>query len=154
VIAKNSPWVWKGVAIAVILLLLAIFSFLKQDQKGTIVCPDGTILSVAIADEPQEQRKGLSGVPSLSGTEGMLFLYGEAGYPTHWMKDMLIPIDMVWLLDGTIVFMVQEVFPVKEGEELMHYRPDTLANQVLEVPAGFVEKHGIFVGDRLDVRLP
>jgi len=118
------------------------------------VCQDGAVLSVTIADEPQEQREGLSGVDSLLETEGMLFLYEEAGYPTHWMKEMLIPIDIVWLLDGTIVFIAQEVLPAKEGEELVHYRPDTLANQVLEVPMGFVEKHGIFVGDRLDVRLP
>lgn len=138
----------------IVSVFLAIFYFVGQNPGGIVVCPDGTVLSVMIADETQEQMKGLSGVSFLSETEGMLFLYKEAGYPTHWMKGMLIPIDMLWLLDGTVVFITQEVFPAKEGEELLRYRPDVLANQVLEVPSGFVEKHGIFVGDHLDVRLP
>ncbi len=139
-----------------VFLIGGILGFFLGETRtsGTVLCPDGFFISVLIADEPREQVQGLSGVQALKENEGMLFLYKNVGSPTHWMKDMLIPIDMLWLLDGEVVFIAGEVPIPSEGEEMIRYSPSALANQVLEVSAGFVQKHSISVGDHLDVHVP
>lgn len=154
--AKNKFWIAGGI----FLLLFFVggwwlgFSLKETSTEGAVRCPDGTEVFVRIADESKEQVQGLGGVAELSETEGMLFLYKEPWKASHWMKEMLIPIDILWLLDGTVVFIAEEVPVPIAGEELVHYRSSVPANQVLEVSEGFVAKHGILVGDYLDVQVP
>ena len=61
----------------------------KQVQVG-----DRT-LTLAIADNPSLRRQGLQGVTDLEDLDGMLFFWRHDGDP-FWMKDTLIPLDIVW----------------------------------------------------------
>ncbi|KKU34208.1 MAG: hypothetical protein UX57_C0001G0005 [Candidatus Uhrbacteria bacterium GW2011_GWE2_46_68] len=153
-VCVRNKWLVGGVLCFVFLIGVVFGLSLGETRtSGIVLCPDGFSISVLIADEHHEQVQGLSGTSVLEENEGVLFLYKEAGYPVHWMKDMFISIDLLWLLDGEIVFMVENA-PIPSGGEIAHYRPEALANQVLEVPAGFVQKHGLSVGDHLDVHIP
>jgi uncharacterized membrane protein (UPF0127 family) len=68
----------------------------KQVQVG-----DRT-LTLAIADNPSLRRQGLQGVTDLEDLDGMLFFWRHDG-DAFWMKDTLIPLDIVWFNeDGTI----------------------------------------------------
>lgn len=153
--AKNKFWIAGGIFFLVF-LIGGWFDFLQKETptEGVVHCPDGTEVFVRIADEPQEQVRGLSGYATLPENTGMVFLYQDVEYLSHWMKDMLIPIDILWLLNGEVVFVAEDVHIPKAGEERKQYRSSVPSNQVLEVSAGFVAKHGILLGDHLDVQVP
>lgn len=58
-------------------------------------------LLLAIADNPSLRSQGLQGVTDLGDLDGMLFLWHHDG-DAFWMKDTLIPLDIVWFNeDGT-----------------------------------------------------
>ncbi len=122
---------------------------------------DSNEISVEIADTQALRTKGLSGRLSLEENSGMLFIFDtEGGYSTQnitlvfWMKDMLIPIDIVWINDGKIVKIDANIEPPKEGttdKDLLLYTPDQPVDYVLEVNAGFSAKKEIKVGDSVDL---
>ncbi|MFV1971588.1 MAG: DUF192 domain-containing protein [Acidimicrobiia bacterium] len=59
------------------------------------------ILLLAIADNPSLRQQGLQGVTDLEDLDGMLFFWRHDG-DAFWMKDTLIPLDIVWFNeDGT-----------------------------------------------------
>lgn len=126
-------------------------STLKHESKVKIGLKE---VDLEIVDTPQEKAKGLSGKPSISGDEGMLFIFNNKSYPSFWMKDMNFAIDIIWISDDTIV-QIDENVPHpsydQNDKELPLYRPPIAINYVLEVSAGFSKNNGIKVGDRIDL---
>jgi uncharacterized membrane protein (UPF0127 family) len=107
-----------------------------------------TSFTVAIADEPQEQLRGLGGWPGLKHDEGMLFIFRRPAPYGIWMKDMLFAIDILWIGgDRRVTDIAQNVSP-DSYPELIH--PKHPAKFVLEVAAGTVAKQGLHIGDVLD----
>lgn len=112
---------------------------------GNIVKIGNVELKVKIADSPQERSKGLSGISSLPENEGVFFVFAEKDTtPSFWMKDMLIPLDIIWINDGKIVKIDKNV-PISDPNKL--YSPSQPIDYVLEVNAGFSDKNGLEVGD-------
>ena len=59
-------------------------------------------LLLAIADSPDLRAQGLMGVTDLGDLDGMLFYWRHEAGGGFWMKDTLVPLDIVWFLeDGT-----------------------------------------------------
>jgi uncharacterized membrane protein (UPF0127 family) len=59
------------------------------------------------------------------------------------MRDMLIPIDIIWIADAKVAGLHKELAP---GDDSNFIAPAPV-RLVLEVPAGFADRHGIKVGD-------
>src|SRR3989344_7332267 len=57
----------------------------------------GQEVKVELALTPEEQTQGFSGRSGLGENEGMLFVFDTPGKYGFWMKDMLFPIDIIWL---------------------------------------------------------
>ncbi len=87
------------------------------------------------------QARGLGYRDSLEWGRGMLFIYDEADFYGFWMKGMRFDIDIVWIRAGRIVEIAHRVKRSPEGPGPT-YRPREVADQVLEVSAGFAEAHG------------
>lgn len=122
------------------------------DLKGIKV---GNItLSVEVADSEEERKKGLSGRSSLEENSGMLFVFSEGNaYPSFWMKDMEIPLDIIWIDDEKVVKIDKNVSPPEAGtpdSSLTLYRPDKPIDYVLEVNGGFSDTNNIVVGNSLE----
>lgn len=98
-------------------------------------------LTVEISQEKNEWEKGLSGRDSLSQGTGMLFRFPREHLPVFWMKDMKFPIDIVWIKNGTILSIEQDV-PPPQDTELPTFSPPQPVDTVLEVPAGFAAESG------------
>jgi uncharacterized membrane protein (UPF0127 family) len=96
------------------------------------------------ADTDVKKEKGLGGRESLCETCGMLFLFDTPGVYKFWMKDMLIPIDIVWLSGETVVFIAENVQPDFMGI----IDPVVRADRVFEVNA--FETQAVKVGDSLE----
>ena len=111
----------------------------------------GKNLRVLLAKNPHQWQKGVGGRESLAPYEGMLFVFGE--YRRHGivMRDTLFALDIVWLRAGVVTDMAKNVpteIGVKEGD-LHPYYPREKVNVVLELPAGFLDKNGVKLGDKL-----
>lgn len=97
----------------------------------------------------QLQERGLAGVTSLPDSEGMLWRYDPPQRVAFWMKGMVMPIDFLWLSDGHIVDLTERVQPPASpvSTDLSIIDPGVPVDGVLEVAAGFVQRHGLKIGD-------
>ncbi|MEK7743369.1 MAG: DUF192 domain-containing protein, partial [Elusimicrobiota bacterium] len=59
--------------------------------------PDGTGITVEVADTPEAREKGLMFRRTLSRDQGMLFVFPEEQMLQFWMKNTLVSLDMIWL---------------------------------------------------------
>jgi uncharacterized protein len=119
---------------------------------GEVVFPDGTRVKVEIADTEAKRQRGLMFREQLAPNEGMIFLFDELDYYPFWMKNTLIPLDMLWLdPDGRVVSIAQSVPPCK-ADPCPSYFPDAKSVYVVEVVSGFVREHKVKVGDVLQLR--
>lgn len=147
-----------------VLILLALFlpvallSFLLRDTPNDMQADTddtrrmfvGTVpISVEVADTVAEQVRGLSGKARLPENTGLLFVFAEDARHGIWMKDMNFAIDIVWAKAGGEVVHLEERISPDTYPRI--YEPDEDARYVLELPAGFLELHGIREGDRLSL---
>ena len=118
-------------------------------EKGQSVAT----VSVEVADNKTERRRGLMFRESLCENCGMLFVYENADERAFWMKNTLIPLDIIFISEDEKVLNVETAYPEpnKSDSDLTRYRSDDEANYVLEVNAGFAEEKGIEKGT--EVRL-
>lgn len=106
-----------------------------------------TTISVEVVTTADARERGLSGRNTLPEGKGMLFIFDQEGMWGIWMKDMLFPIDIIWAdKDGIIVTIVRGASPDSYPKTFSPTKP---ALYVLEVPAGFVEKHDIAEGQKV-----
>jgi len=99
--------------------------------------------SVELAKTPEERKKGLSGRTELCDQCGMLFIFGKDDYHSFWMKDTLIPLDIIWIdKNWQVVDFAGFAQPqgTRTDKELPVYQPQKLALYVLELPGGTVKK--------------
>ena len=94
------------------------------------------------ATSDEEKAKGLQGVSELPEDEGMLFYFDPPEDVQFWIKDVEIPLDIVFIDDNQEVIKVQEGIP---NDKTMIEAPEVA--YVLEVNAG----SGIQIGDELEL---
>ena len=97
-------------------------------------------LLLAIADSPSLRAQGLMGVTDLGELDGMLFYWRHEAFETFWMKDTLIPLDIVWFNeDGT--FAARESMEPCPAEPCPSYAPDGAPDfrYAIEAPPGTLD---------------
>lgn len=120
-----------------------------------MIFADGTRLHVEIAETDRARARGLMFRNSLADEEGMLFRFEVPRCYAFWMKNVRFALDIIWLdTNGRIVWIEERAAPCP-ADPCPMYRPATDASYVLEVVGGFVQRHGVAVGDAVDItRLP
>ena len=102
-------------------------------------------VQVEIADEREEQERGLRGRTELAEDAGMLFVFDREGRPNIWTKYTQIPISVAFInSQGSIVDI-----PDREPLDETPRPPATLAQFALMVNQGFFEERGVEVGNCL-----
>jgi uncharacterized protein len=130
---------------ALIIVALTI-SFIVNTFQATVSVQIGAgTYNVGLADTESERRQGLSGVSSLGMNGGLLMDFKQNGQWSIWMKDMELPIDIIWLSEAKkVVYIVRNADP-SLGTRVT-YTPDKPARYVLELPAGSVQRSAIKLG--------
>ena len=104
---------------------------------------------VEVPDDQEEFTRGLMFRQHLPWNAGMLFAFNDEDPRTFWMKNTLIPLDMIFVdSDSKIVDIIENVPPCKL-DECPTYPSKEPAQHVLEVNAGFVQDKGVKIGDHL-----
>jgi uncharacterized membrane protein (UPF0127 family) len=117
------------------------------------VCVRSACYRVEAAVTPQEQALGLMSRQSLDNGQGMLFLFEQDEVYVFWMKDTLIPLDIVWIdSNDKIVFISKNNLPCK-NDACPSINPKQTARYVLEVNAGEMDRIGAQIGDQAAVNL-
>lgn len=134
--------------IFLILLILAVGGFfawhsLRNTRKIALVSIQNHSFRAQVVETESEKQKGLGGQKAICSDCGMLFFFDKPGKYSFWMKDMLFAIDILWIMDGKIIFIEKNVLPSFSGT----MRPAENVNRVLEIKAGTVDSLGISLGD-------
>jgi len=108
--------------------------------------PDGQPLQVEIADTPMEQTRGLMFRTDLPEDHGMLFIFDRPGKNRFWMKNTLIPLDILWMDDRKRIIHIEYQVPPCKMDPCPAYGPSAESHYVLEVKAGVAHKRGLRVG--------
>lgn len=110
------------------------------------------VIQLEVAQTPEQQAIGLMFRESLPDDRGMLFAFEPPRPVQFWMRNTLIPLDMVFLLNGEIQAIIPEVPPCRT-EVCPTYGPDMAVNQVIELRGGRAAELGLEVGQQLELEL-
>jgi hypothetical protein len=106
-------------------------------------------VNAEVVDREDTRILGLSGKSALKEGEGMWFDFISDGYHGIWMKEMNFPIDILWFDKHLrVIHMKENAAPESYPET---YAPSSPDRFVLEVPAGFVKKYTISLGESVTV---
>src|ERR671914_1847226 len=105
---------------------------------------------VEVPDDREEFARGLMFRSHLPWNAGMLFAFYEEEPRRFWMKNTLIPLDMIFVDSSSKIIDIKENVPPCKQEECPTYPSREPAQYVLEVNAGFVQEKGIRIGDELE----
>jgi len=98
---------------------------------------------VEVVSSPRAVERGLMYRQHLPVDEGMLFLMGEEDIQSFWMRNTLIPLDMIFIgKDMKVVGIVENAEPRSEISRTIN-KP---SSYVLEVNGGWSAKNGIGAG--------
>ena len=127
------------------------FAFAKvQDYAHAIVTTSsGKEISVEVADTVEKRSLGLGKRSGLENGWGMLFVFEKRKQHGFWMKDMLFPLDIIWLDNHRIVHILRNVQPAKSGVIPPVMTPPVSGNFVLEIDSGRADELKLQVGQRL-----
>ena len=131
--------------------IVSWFSNLVNPTTPTLTI-NSTTIKIEIADNDFKRARGLSGRKSLPANTGMLFTYDKPDKYTFWMKDMKFALDFIWIYNGQIVDLTQNVPSPDQTNNLPQIiTPSSPVNAVLEVPAGFIAKHQLQIGNKVNI---
>ena len=119
---------------------------------GTLRAADA-VISLEVARTPVEQETGLMFRTGLAPDRGMAFVLEQPTSVAFWMKNTLIPLDIVYVRDGVVTNVVAEAPPC-EADPCPSYPSDGKVDTVLELPAGRAAELGITGGATLDLSYP
>lgn len=105
-------------------------------------------VTLEVADDPAEQRRGLMNRTSLPANHGMVFVYDDAATRTFWMKNTKIPLDMIFVAPNGTVLNVAHADPQPNAadSQLRRYSSNGAAQYVIEVEQGFANRTGVGAG--------
>lgn len=143
-------------------MILSLLLFFAQGAGGPAVPPPQSlpivalhapraVVNVQVAQTEQERERGLMGVRKLAPHTGMVFVFASDSPVTFWMKDTLVPLDMVFVARGGVVRGVFARVPVvaPQTPDDRIPRRQGKAMYVIELPAGEAARDGIRPGVRI-----
>ncbi|MGD9850481.1 MAG: DUF192 domain-containing protein [Nitrospirales bacterium] len=134
----------------------ASWSQSPPNERAKIFTPTGVSLSVEIAETVDKRSQGLMYRKSLEADQGMLFIFPEMGYWTFWMKNTLIPLDILWMDESGKILHVESHVPIctKKDDSCPRYYSTRESIFVLEIQAGRAKELGLTPGTRMSLAIP
>lgn len=118
-----------------------------QADNLQIITPKQTYdFQVEVAQNEAQLKKGLMHRFHLGEREGMLFLFPKNSTPRIWMKNTLIPLDVIFI-DET--GLIKDIYPNAQPLSLEIIQSNSKATSVLEIKGGMSGRLGIFPGQQV-----
>jgi uncharacterized protein len=104
---------------------------------------------VAVAATPEQQQMGLMFRTVLPDDEAMLFPFDPPRPVAFWMKNTLIPLDMLYIAQGVIQEIKSQVPPCQKDPCPSYPSKSMTIDQVVEIRGGLAQELGLKSGDRI-----
>lgn len=133
-------------ALAALVLALACTA---PGPTATVHTKGGQVpVTLEVAADDATRQRGLMYRDKLADGHGMLFVFDDETERTFWMKNTIIPLDMIFIgSDGRIVGILVNTTPLSTTPVGVG-RP---SKYVLEVAGGYSTRAGMAAGDRIDL---
>lgn len=151
----NKQWIL--IVFLILLLVVSIRSGLPGQSpdvdslEADEVCIKDRCFSVEIAANQSQRDYGLMNREHLDPDRGMLFVYEEEGYHSFWMKNTLIPLDIIWINSSQEIVYIERNAQPCTSDYCPLIDPWESASYVLEINGGLCDKYGINVGDKVNI---
>lgn len=136
-----------AVALAVALVTM---SACDPSPAVAVIAPDRStraVIQVEIVDTPGKREVGLMYRRHLDRDSGMLFVFPRPQAVSFWMKNTIIPLDMIFAdPSGRVIGIIANAEPYS----VKRLGPFDTTLYVVEVNGGYTAGHGVAVGDRLE----
>jgi uncharacterized membrane protein (UPF0127 family) len=130
-----------------ILLIMALLcGCTKTGQARDQVCFKERCFFVEIVSKDEDMQRGLQFRSALGKEEGMLFIFADADRHGFWMKDTLIPLDIIWLDYAHRIVHIASVPPCA-SDPCPVFMPPKEASYVLEINQGEARDMQLMIGE-------
>ena len=137
----------------IFLIFLMIFLIGCAKNNNTVYINNGkemTKINVEIADDSAKRTQGLMFREKLDDNAGMLFVFDDERHLSFWMKNTLIPLDMIFISKDLEIVDIKHAAPCKKDPCAL-YKTVTPAKYVLEVNGNFTIKNNIKINDYINI---
>ena len=149
------------VVIIVLVLFFVFNNFVKENEpelkyytfkkEGELTFTDSLgntkiKIDLEIADNEYERQLGLMNRKSIEETQGMLFIFSTERLQSFWMRNTLIPLDMLFINKNKEIITIHKNTKVLSAQSYPSTEP---AMYVVEVIGGFTDKYDIVAGDKI-----
>ncbi|WGV27428.1 DUF192 domain-containing protein [Halotia branconii] len=114
------------------------------------IVPNNTTIQLEVAKTQEQQEKGLMYRPALPDNRGMLFKFPSPQPVRFWMKNVPVPLDMVFLQNGVVMY-VETSAPPCTGDPCPTYGPNVPVDTVIELRSGRAAELNLQQGDRVKI---
>ncbi|MCX6748790.1 MAG: DUF192 domain-containing protein [Candidatus Pacearchaeota archaeon] len=134
---------FKILAIFLIIILFLVLIFIPKvnNEKIKQVCFNSTCVDVELAVSQEQQELGLMFRNNLS--RGMLFIYDEEKDLSFWMKNTLIPLDIIWINSNLEITAIEQASQCSDSCQIYTHQ----GQYVLEVNSNFTSMSNLKIGD-------
>ncbi|MAH21483.1 MAG: hypothetical protein CMO12_01570 [Thaumarchaeota archaeon] len=147
-----------SLSLVVAIVLITILFLLSKSFESTRITTEsqiiinGKIITVEIADDPDERKRGLMFREFLPPDHGMIFVFDREDIYSFWMMNVEFSLDIIWISnDGTVVHIERSV-PTCSWN-CPSYAPTAPAKYVLEIESGFAEDINLRKGSFAEISL-
>jgi uncharacterized membrane protein (UPF0127 family) len=136
--------------LVILLAIILIIPACTQGQQKLVIhsATGDHQVKVEVVTDPIDQARGLMYRRSLAKDSGMLFIFRREEPQSFWMKNTLIPLDMIFISHNLVIVDITTMQPC-----ITNPCPDYTSRQpalyVLEVNAGYCRSRHIIIGDKI-----
>jgi hypothetical protein len=159
----DKKFIWAaGILLAALIILFVFPGILKEEKsdevyymfqkEGELTFSDSlknqkAKIDIEIADTDYDRQLGLMKRISMEEKQGMLFIFPDETRQSFWMRNTLIPLDMMFINSNNEIVTIHKNTKVLSDQS---YPSTSPALYVLEVNAGFANKYNIQVGNKIE----
>jgi len=109
----------------------------------------GRTINLEVTRNTSEQAQGLMFRAALPSDRGMLFNFDPPQAISFWMKNVPVPLDMVFIYQGKVIAIAPNVPPCKANPCAVYPATPVVTDRVIELRAGRTKELGLKLGDRI-----
>lgn len=118
----------------------------KTEEKERLMI-DGQNIPVYVVDTDEKRARGLGGLASIPVNYGMFFIFDDTNYQSIWMKDVLFPIDIVWIDENYKIVHIERNISPNTYPKI--FTAPMLARFVLELNEGIAQSYHLKIGQKV-----
>jgi len=122
-----------------------------KNPERSYVCINSRCFAVELATTQSERQYGLMNRKYLDLDKGMLFIFENEDAHHFWMKNTLIPLDIIWINSSQNVVYIHKNAQPCSSYYCPSINPGKNARYVLEINGGLSDKYNISIGDKANI---